>query len=228
MADYTTTGKRILLFFAGGCSAQHPLSNGIRYVPVASKPRKSLSALERIFIVALVIFYSMADYSTNARLILILFAGDCWARCQPPNGIRYISFASKLGKSLSSVEGVLGITRKVTIFYSMADYSTTTRRILILFAGDCWAQRRLPNGIWYISVPSELKKSLSSVEGVLGIQFVRGPTGPRKTRAPSPFPRPAPLNGLEWAVIFSIPCPSPRSCPNPTHSPRRVPAKNGS
>jgi len=169
MADYSTTSKWILLLFAGGCWAWRQLSNGIRYVPVASKPRKSLSSVERIFIVALAIFYSAADYSTTAGRILALFAGDCWARRQHSNGIRYSSVASRLRKSLSSVEGVSGITNKLAIFYSMADYSTTAGRILILCAGDCWARRQLPNSIRYVSVASKLRRSRSSVEGVLGI-----------------------------------------------------------
>jgi len=85
--------------------------------------------------VALVIFYLMEDYSTTGRLILLLFVGSCWARCQLPNGIRYLSVASKLRNSLSSVESVLGF--KLAILYSMADYSTTTGRILMLSAEGC-------------------------------------------------------------------------------------------
>ena len=38
---------------------------------------------------------------------------------------------------MSSVEGVLGL--KLAMFYSMADYSTTAGRMLMLFAGECWA-----------------------------------------------------------------------------------------
>jgi len=49
--------------------------------------------------------------------------------------------------------------------------------------------------------------------------FVRGRTGPRKVRAPGPFPRPAPLNGLGRGVYFGIRCPRPRSGPRPTHTP---------
>jgi len=93
--------------------------------------------VERIFIVAMAIFYSTADYSTTAGRILMLFAGDYWARCQLPNGIRYVSVASKPRISASSVEGVLGI--KLAIFYSTAGYSTTAGRILMPFAGGCWA-----------------------------------------------------------------------------------------
>jgi len=147
MADYSTTAGRISILFAGGCWAWHRLSNGIRYVSVTLEPRKSLSSVERIFIVALAIIYSMADYSTTAGRILMLFAGGCWAWRQPSNGIRYFSVASELMNSLSSVQGVLGI--KLAIFYSMADYSTTAPRILMLFAGGCWPWHRLYNDIRY-------------------------------------------------------------------------------
>ena len=98
MADYSTPTGWILNPHEGDCWARRQLSNGIRYVSVASRLRNSLSSVERIFIVlvALDIFYLMADYSTTAGLILILFAGGCWARRQPPNGIRYLSVASEL------------------------------------------------------------------------------------------------------------------------------------
>jgi len=152
------------MHFAGGCWARCQLPNGIRYVPVASKPRKSLSSVEGVLGIKLAIFYSMADISTTAGRILTLFAGGCWARSQLSNGIGYISVASRLMKSLSSVEGGLGI--KLAILYSMADYSTTGGRILNLFAGGCWAQCQLLNGIRYIFVASKLMKSLSSVERI--------------------------------------------------------------
>jgi len=109
--------------------------------------------VERIFIVrvvALAIFYSTADYSTTAGRILMLFVGDCWARCQLPNGIRYVSVASKPRKVLSSVERIFRVT--LAIFYSTADYSRTARRIFILFVGSCWARSRLHKDISYISL----------------------------------------------------------------------------
>jgi len=59
------------------------------------------------------------------------------------------------------------------------------------------------------------------------VEFVTGRTGPRKTRAPGPFPRPAPLNGLGRGVFFGIPCPCPRSGPRPTHTPDGSPLKIG-
>jgi len=51
----------------------------------------------------------------------------------------------------------------------MADSSTTTTPILDLMAGGCWARRQLRNGIRYFPAASKLRKSVSSVEGVLGI-----------------------------------------------------------
>ena len=89
-----------------------------------------------ILVVALVIFYSMADYSTTVGQILMLFTGGFWASCWLPNGIWYVSVASKLMNSLSSVEGILGI--KVVIFDTTADYSMTTGRTLMLFVEGCW------------------------------------------------------------------------------------------
>ena len=81
-------------------------------------------------------FDSMADYSTTARRIQTRFAGGCWARRQLRNGIRDFLVASELRISLTSLEGVLG-SSMLAEFYSMADLSTTTKRIPILFAGGC-------------------------------------------------------------------------------------------
>ena len=47
---------------------------------------------------------SKADISTTTGPILILFAGGCWAQRQLSNAVGYVSVASKLRKSLSSVE----------------------------------------------------------------------------------------------------------------------------
>ena len=75
----------------------------------------------------------MADSSTATGPILDPIAEGCWARRQLRNGIGYVPVASKLIKSLSSVQRVSGI--KWVISYSMADISTTDRRNLTLFAG---------------------------------------------------------------------------------------------
>ena len=93
MADISTTVGRILIPFVGGCWAWRQPSNSIRYVSVTSRPRKLLSSVERIFIVALAIFYSMVDYSTLGGRMLLLFAGGCCTWRQLRGGIRYVSVA---------------------------------------------------------------------------------------------------------------------------------------
>jgi len=137
MADSSTTTAPILDPIAGDCWAQRWLRNGIKDVSVASKLRKSLTLVRVVFIGTLAIPSSMADYSMTTPPILDLIAGGCWARCQLLNGIRDVSVASKLRKSLSSVERIFIVA--LAILYSMADYSTTAGRILIPFAGGCWA-----------------------------------------------------------------------------------------
>jgi len=49
---------------------------------------------------------SMADYSTTTAPILNLIAGGCWARRQLRSGIKDVSVASKLRKSLTLVSVV--------------------------------------------------------------------------------------------------------------------------
>jgi len=66
-----------------------------------------------------------------------------------------------------------------------------------------------------------------NIATLTNVEFVTGRTWPRKTRAPGPFPRPAPLNGLGRGVFFGIPCPCPRSGPRPTHTPDGSPLKMG-
>jgi len=111
-------------------------------------------------------FYSMAEYSTTARRIQTRFAGGCWARRQLRNGIRDVLVASELRISLTSQERVLG--SMLAEIYSMADYSTTARRIQIPFAGGYWPRRQLRNGIKDVLVASKLRISPTSLEGVLG------------------------------------------------------------
>jgi len=65
-----------------------------------------------------------------------------------------------------------------------------------------------------------------SVQGVNTRVRYRADGAP-KTRAPGPFPRPAPLNDLGRGVFFRIPCPCPRSGPRPTHTPVGSPLKIG-
>jgi len=133
---------------------------------VASKPRISLTSLEGVLGSMLVEFSSMADYSTPARQIHIRFAGGCWARRHQRYGIWDVLVASKLWISLTSLERILGSL--LAEFSSMADYSTTVRWIQILFAGGYWVHRQLRNGIKDVPVASELRISLTSLEGVLG------------------------------------------------------------
>jgi len=66
MADYARTAGRIPILFAGGEWARRQLRTGIRYVPVASKPRISLTSVEGVLGSMLAEFYSMADCSTTA------------------------------------------------------------------------------------------------------------------------------------------------------------------
>ena len=65
MADYARTAGLISILFSGGCWAQRQLHAGIRYVPVASRLRISLSAVEGVLASILREFYSMADCSTT-------------------------------------------------------------------------------------------------------------------------------------------------------------------
>jgi len=46
---------------------------------------------------------SMADTSTTTAPILDLMAGDCWVRCRVRSGIKDVSVASRLMKSLTLV-----------------------------------------------------------------------------------------------------------------------------
>jgi len=68
-----------------------------------------------------------ADSTPTGWLILVLFAGGGWARCQLSNGIRSVSIASKLMRSLSSVGRIFIVT--LVIIYLTADYSTTASLI---------------------------------------------------------------------------------------------------
>ena len=91
MVDSSTTATRMLILYAGGCRARSQLHNGIRFVFVASKPMRSLSPVEGVFMLTLAEFYSMTDSSTTAGRIPFLFPGGCWAQSQRHNGIRFVS-----------------------------------------------------------------------------------------------------------------------------------------
>jgi len=120
--------------------------------------------VEGVLGIKLLIFYSTADYSTADGWILNLFAGEYRVQCPLPNGIRYVSVASALRRSLTLVRVVFTMQVAWRSQNSMADSSTTTAPILDVVAGDCWARRQLPNGIRYVSVTSKLRNSLSSVD----------------------------------------------------------------
>ena len=64
----------------------------------------------------------MVDYSTTASQNLILFPGGCWARRQLHAGIKYVPMRS-----------ILMEIQAGNLQDPMADYSTTTGRISILF-----------------------------------------------------------------------------------------------
>ena len=96
MADYSTTVRGIPIRIAGVNWARRQLHAGIRYVP-------TLSILMELQ--AGDLQNSMADSSTTVRGIPIRFSGEYWARRQLHGGIRYVPVASKLRKSLASLEG---------------------------------------------------------------------------------------------------------------------------
>jgi len=52
-ADYSTTVLPSLVLFVAGCWARRQLPNCIRYVSITSKPRNSLSSVERIFMASI-------------------------------------------------------------------------------------------------------------------------------------------------------------------------------
>jgi len=80
MADSATTTALILNLIAGDCWTRRQLRNGIRYVPVTSKPMKSLFSVQDVSgTIKLAIFYSMADISTTFGRILVVLVGGCWA-----------------------------------------------------------------------------------------------------------------------------------------------------
>ena len=83
--DLSTPTVQILIIFSGGCLARHQLSNGIRYISVTSKPMNPLSTVEGEFGSQLAIFYLMADYSTTAGCIFIVFAVNYCGQRQLPN-----------------------------------------------------------------------------------------------------------------------------------------------
>jgi len=80
-------------------------------------------------------FYWMAACSTTTGRIPILFAGGFWACGLLRDGITDVPVASELRICLTSLEGVLGTM--LAELYPMADLSTPTPPITILFARGC-------------------------------------------------------------------------------------------
>jgi len=79
MAGSSTATERIPFLFVEGYWAWHQIHNGIRYIPVASRLRISLSSVEGVLASILVELYSMADSSTATKRIPFLFVGGYWA-----------------------------------------------------------------------------------------------------------------------------------------------------
>ena len=95
IADNSTTGAPTLDLIAGDCWLQYQLYNDLRSFP----PRTLLMKLP----CRMVCWRSqnpMADISTTTGPIVDPIADGCWARRELPNGIRYISGASELRRSL--------------------------------------------------------------------------------------------------------------------------------
>jgi len=66
MTDYSTTAGWIPILYPGSRWARRQLRNGINYVPVATKPRISLSSVEGGLGTMLADHNSFADSSTTA------------------------------------------------------------------------------------------------------------------------------------------------------------------
>jgi len=59
------------------------------------------------------------------------------------------------------------------------------------------------------------------------VALVTGPPGPPKMRAPSPIPRPAPLNGLGGRVLLGFSVPAPGRARSPDGPPFKQVGRNG-
>jgi len=107
IADSSTTARPILDLMEGGFWTRRHLRSGIKDVSVASKPMKSLTLVGVVFIGTLALRELDGRFlKTTTASILILIAGDHWARCQPHSGIKDVSVAAKLRKSLTHVRVV--------------------------------------------------------------------------------------------------------------------------
>ena len=144
--DNSTTTYPIRDLSLGEYSPRRQLHTSIRYIPMQSILMEIQAGdLQNL----------MADSSTTVRGIPIRFAGGYWARRQLHAGIKYVPTLS-----------ILMMLQAGDLQNSMADCSTTFWGIPIWFAGGCWARRQLHAGIRYVPVVSNLRFSLSSMEGV--------------------------------------------------------------
>jgi len=109
----------------------------------------------------------MADSSTTAGPILDLLPGRHWAQRQLHAGIRDVTVASILTKSLHSLGGGSGKAERGCWRSqdSMADSSTTTGPIFNLSPGRHWARRQLHAGIRDLAAASKPMKSQHSLRG---------------------------------------------------------------
>jgi len=114
----------------------------------------------------------MADCSTAAGPILNLSPGHHWARRQLHAGIRDVTFASILMKSLHRLRGGPGKAQRGCwqSQSSIADSSTPGWPIPALKARRCWSQRQLYAGIGYVSIAPVLIRLLVTLQGVIGRQ----------------------------------------------------------
>jgi len=162
MEDSSTTTAPILDPIAGECWARLQLRSGIKDVSVASKPIKSLTLVEVVFIGPLAI------PELNGR-----FLHDHWTKpeydCRRLSGSTPATQRYKVHSSPNFIHDVTGLNRVECgrSQNSMEDSSTTTAPILDPIAGECSAQRQLHSGIKYVSVVPKLMKLLTTMRVVL-------------------------------------------------------------
>ena len=103
-------------------------------------------------------FHLIADSSTTAARIPILFAGGCWASLLLRNCVRYVPIAWKLKNSWSAVKLIpWRISLNGRFLHNHWVYSNS------VFSGGCWARRQLRNGIRFVPIAWKLRKSWSAV-----------------------------------------------------------------
>jgi len=141
MADPSTTTAPILNLIAGDCWARRQLPNGIKDVSVASELMKSLTLVRVVFIGTLetpelngrFLHNNLTDSGSDCGILLGSTSARQWCKGRLC-GIKAQEIAVFCGGDLYTT-----IIVALEILYLTADYSTTTGRILISFAGGCWA-----------------------------------------------------------------------------------------